>query len=262
MLATGLFAREDEATKVLDELVQLHYTAAQLRFAFTLLVEQDARPQSLFKNFESQLMRDFLNRGMMPKQAKESLKDALRSLAAGNTSTLEALGLESSPQTQAPNTTHDAREAARLRQLLASDTKQRQVADLFVASVRGTMEQMYFVNGRAGAGKTTLTNYISHFCATDASVCLNCATTGQAALRLDEGRTAHSLFGIPVNDEDELTCAMTTGCAQARRIATARVIQWDEFPMTKRAAWETVLRLLADLQVAYPADYVPKIIVC
>ena len=38
-LATGLLTRKDEATKVLEEMDRLHYTGAQLRFAFVLLVE-------------------------------------------------------------------------------------------------------------------------------------------------------------------------------------------------------------------------------
>jgi len=53
-LATGLSTRKDEATKVLEEMDRLHYTGAQLRFAFVLLVEQDARPRTLLAKFEKQ----------------------------------------------------------------------------------------------------------------------------------------------------------------------------------------------------------------
>eukprot|EP00959_Pyramimonas_sp_CCMP1952_P020875 440244-Pyramimonas_sp.AAC.1 len=52
MLATGHFARSDEAHAVLDELIDLKYTAAQLRFAFLVLLDQDAAPISLYKECE------------------------------------------------------------------------------------------------------------------------------------------------------------------------------------------------------------------
>ena len=41
MLATGHFHNDTEANSVLDEMIALKYTAAQLRFAFLLLLEQE-----------------------------------------------------------------------------------------------------------------------------------------------------------------------------------------------------------------------------
>ena len=53
MLATGLFAREDEALYVMRELVEHRYSAHQLCFAFLVLLEQDARPIPRYKEFEA-----------------------------------------------------------------------------------------------------------------------------------------------------------------------------------------------------------------
>ena len=57
LLASGYFADKNEATRVLEELVALRYTAAQLRFAFIVLMDQDAAPVTLFKKFQTHLMK-------------------------------------------------------------------------------------------------------------------------------------------------------------------------------------------------------------
>ena len=46
--ATGMFSKCDEAHAVLDELIDLRYTGAQLRFAFIGLLEQEAQPIALY----------------------------------------------------------------------------------------------------------------------------------------------------------------------------------------------------------------------
>ena len=75
LLATGHFAKSEEAHAVLDELIALRYTASQLRFAFLVLLEQDAAPQTLFKKYERCLLKDFLDRGLsLPTAKKELLK--------------------------------------------------------------------------------------------------------------------------------------------------------------------------------------------
>ena len=48
MLATRYFSSDDEATRVMDELVALRCPAAQLRFAFAVLLDKDAAPVTLY----------------------------------------------------------------------------------------------------------------------------------------------------------------------------------------------------------------------
>ena len=79
MVSTGYFAGNDEAPCVLSELVALRYTAAQLRFAFVALLEQDARPVTLYKTFEKSLCKDFLDRGMSLQSARHALRVLLHS---------------------------------------------------------------------------------------------------------------------------------------------------------------------------------------
>ncbi|CAK0826544.1 unnamed protein product [Prorocentrum cordatum] len=76
--ATGQFVRDDEAHAVLDELIALRYTAAQLRFAFLVLLEQDAAPASLYRKYERPLMKDFLDRGLGARAAQKNCMVLLR----------------------------------------------------------------------------------------------------------------------------------------------------------------------------------------
>ena len=76
--ATGLFAADDEAHAVLDELVALRYTATQLRFAFLLLLEQKAKPIALYHKYERQLMNGYLSRRMSQDNARILLQTTLR----------------------------------------------------------------------------------------------------------------------------------------------------------------------------------------
>eukprot|EP00959_Pyramimonas_sp_CCMP1952_P225906 4723978-Pyramimonas_sp.AAC.1 len=82
MLATGMFAKDDEASRVLQELVDLRYTAHQLRFAFIVLLDLDATPVTLYNAFEKPMLKDFLDRGLALPTAREELQRSLRVAAA------------------------------------------------------------------------------------------------------------------------------------------------------------------------------------
>eukprot|EP00959_Pyramimonas_sp_CCMP1952_P284850 5955093-Pyramimonas_sp.AAC.1 len=59
-----MFAKDDEAARVIQELVELRYTAHQLRFVFVVFLDLDAKPTTLYNAFEKHLMKYFLDRGM------------------------------------------------------------------------------------------------------------------------------------------------------------------------------------------------------
>ena len=63
------------------------------------------------------------------------------------------------------------------------------------------------------------------------------------------GGTAHSLFKIPVNDEEHPTCNVKHKSMRASLLRLADVIIWDEMPMMHRKNVEAVHRLLCDLHV-------------
>ena len=155
-----------------------------------------------------------------------------------------------------------AAEVRRLRLLVEASPEQLNIATDIVAAMSGPGDAYIYINGRAGAGKSTLANHITAQAISRALKVLNVATTGQAALQLHMGATAHSSFGIPTYDEDHVTSSLTHLCAQARSIAETTVIQWDEWPMARKSSWECVLELLSYLKASLPHLYVPKVFVC
>ena len=73
----GYFASKDESDRVLMEMKSLHYTAAQLRFAFLLLIHDDAKPHLLYERHANLLMKDFLDRGITKPDAAHMLRREL-----------------------------------------------------------------------------------------------------------------------------------------------------------------------------------------
>jgi len=264
MLATGCFARSDEASQVLEELVALRYTGAQLRFAFLVLLEQDATPLTLYRKYEHVLLKDYLHGGLSMESAQRKLKQALRAtwLSNGNAEVGKEL-----PWDTTDETLEDAQAAAPsahniLGAQIRKDLPQAQAANHILRLLEIGEEAYIFVEGRSGTGKSTLAKYLHSEVTASGKTVLNVATTGLAALQLSQGATAHSTFGIPLQDEDCLPCRVGMHSAQGKKIAGASLIQWDEWPSTKATAWDAVLRLLDELRAAHPSTFVPKVFVC
>ncbi|CAK0798148.1 unnamed protein product [Prorocentrum cordatum] len=249
--ATGQFVRDDEAHAVLDELIALRYTAAQLRFAFLVLLEQDAAPVSLYRKYERPLMKGFLDRATWLQNGNSDENWKLGEITDGAPADATA-GPPSDTTTPTPTPTTAL--LARIRQCPG----QRTAYDHILTCCHRRREAFVFVEGRAGTGKTTLATCLTQALEADGPQVLNVAATGQAALLQPHGATAHSAFAIPVHDDAELTCSLSMTSAQAITICKATLIQWDEFPSARKAAWDAVIALLRALADRYPDTYVPK----
>ena len=62
------------------------------------------------------------------------------------------------------------------------------------------MHNAFFVDGRAGRGKTFLLNAIVTKLRSKYAIVIIAGTTALSILLYDCGRTAHSAFGIPVTE--------------------------------------------------------------
>ena len=106
---------------------------------------------------------------------------------------------------------------------------------------------MYFIDGPGGSGKTFLYNTIlAHFRSNNQQT-IAVASSGIAAILLDGGTTAHSRFKIPIRLDEGSSCSVSAQSNRAEQIRQAKVIIWDEAPMTNKLAIEAVDRLLRDL---------------
>ena len=73
------------------------------------------------------------------------------------------------------------------------------------------------------------------------------ASSGIAALLLPFGKTAHSMFKIPIDADETSTCSISKQSELAQLIRETSLIIWDEAPMTHRHTVEAVERSLRDL---------------
>jgi len=126
---------------------------------------------------------------------------------------------------------------------------QRSAYDSIVCSVERQDGRLFFVDGPGGTGKTFLYKVIvSRFCA-EGGVIICVASSGIAALLLPLGRTAHSVFKIPIDDlHDQSTCTIPKTGNRADLLRTAKMIVWDEVGPQHRYAIEAFDRTLQDIR--------------
>ncbi|XP_023743976.1 uncharacterized protein LOC111892140 [Lactuca sativa] len=73
------------------------------------------------------------------------------------------------------------------------------------------------------------------------------ASSGIVALLLSCGRTAHSIFHIPINLNENSFCSITPGNDVAALLNKASLIIWDEAPMMHRHCFEAVDKTLRNI---------------
>nr|XP_027108883.1 ATP-dependent DNA helicase PIF1-like [Coffea arabica] len=105
----------------------------------------------------------------------------------------------------------------------------------------------FFLDGPGGTGKTFLYRALLAAIRSKGGIALATATSGIAASILPGGRTAHSRFKIPLQDNDTATCNIGKQSAIAKLIRDAKVIIWDEASMAKRSSIEKFDDSLKDI---------------
>ena len=106
---------------------------------------------------------------------------------------------------------------------------------------------MFFVYGYGGTLKIYLYKTLSAALRSEGEIVLNVASSGIAALLLEGGRTTHSRFAIPINVVDNSMCHIPADGDLAELIRAAKIIIWDEAPMTHRHCYEAFDRTLCDI---------------
>ena len=130
--------------------------------------------------------------------------------------------------------------------------EQLSIFDAVIMAVENQQPAAFFVDGPGGSGKTFLYGAILDKIRSSGHIALAVATSGIAALLLDGGCTAHSLFRIPFELHEDSICNISHGTDHALLLQQASLIVWDEAPITM-AHWfapEAVDRTLRDLMKA------------
>ncbi|CDF36294.1 unnamed protein product [Chondrus crispus] len=107
--------------------------------------------------------------------------------------------------------------------------------------------RLFFLDAPGGTGKTFVLSAIQDFLRTRRKQVIAVATSAVAAALLDGGRTAHSVFKIPIPVSAESTCSFSTNSDTGRTLQQVDLIIWDEIVMCHRHCIETVDRSLRDL---------------
>lgn len=128
--------------------------------------------------------------------------------------------------------------------------EQLSIFDAVIMAVENQQPAAFFVDGPGGSGKTFLYGAILDKIRSSGHIALAVATSGIAALLLDGGCTAHSLFRIPFELHEDSICNISHGTDHALLLQQASLIVWDEAPMAHRFAPEAVDRTLRDLMKA------------
>jgi len=126
---------------------------------------------------------------------------------------------------------------------------QQSVFDKILGAVNNAeaTEKLFFVDGPGGTGKSFLLEKVIAAVRLDGKIALAVATSGIAALQLSGGRTAYSVFKLPIKLNAESTCSIPRQSHRARLLREASIIVWDEAPMMHRHGFEALDRTLRDL---------------
>lgn len=107
---------------------------------------------------------------------------------------------------------------------------------------------MFFLDAPGGTGKTYVLNTLStRFRASD-KVVVNVASSGIAAILLENGKTAHSRFGLSLDIHPQSVSSIRPLSDAGLFLASADIIIWDEVPMTHKDVIGCVDRLMRDLK--------------
>ncbi|GJV37430.1 DNA helicase, partial [Tanacetum coccineum] len=98
-----------------------------------------------------------------------------------------------------------------------------------------------------GTGKTFLWKTIISTLRCEGKIVLAVASSGIASLILPSGRTAHSIFKLPIELTEESLCKVTKNSQLGKLLADTDLIIWDKAPMKDKRCFEALDRSLRDI---------------
>lgn len=129
------------------------------------------------------------------------------------------------------------------------NTDQRHCVQYIVHAIQENRRTaQFFLQGAGGTGKTYLYQYLSSYYRSQQKIVLCVASLGVAALLLPGGRTAHSVFKIPLQVHEHSTCIVDHSSYTASLLRCTDLIIWDEVPMLHRYCIEAVHRTMVDIR--------------
>jgi hypothetical protein len=126
--------------------------------------------------------------------------------------------------------------------------KQHDAYTSVMSSVTAQEGRLFFLDGPGGTGKTFVENLLLSRVRSQGEIALAVASSGIAALLLNGGRTAHSMFSIPIECDHNSIWEVDKEGEKADLFRQAQLIIWDEASMQHRYAYEAIDRMLQDVR--------------
>ena len=268
-VARGLLADDGEWRLCLDEAVQIK-TGTQLRhlFATLLLFSEVSQPELLWRDFQHHICDDLQHRlvamGITDPPEEDVYDFGLFLLDKALYESGHSLNnWPSMPKPQNDwnelvvnpliaeqlNYDRNSLHADLNSRLPRLNDDQRNAFTQITDSVTNGLGKLFFLHGPGGTGKTFVYNTVCAKLCSNGAIVLCVSSSGISALLLQGGRTAHSMFKIPVeNLHKESFCGIpkTSQCADLLRAIQA--IIWDEVGAQHRHAIEASDRTLQDIR--------------
>ena len=125
---------------------------------------------------------------------------------------------------------------------------QRTAFEHITASINGELGKVFFLNGHGGTGKMFVYNTICAKLRSEGKIILCVSSSGISALLIRGGRTAYSMFKIPIDGLTEGSmCNISKHSSRADLLRSTAAIIWDEIGAQHRHAVEAVDRTLRDI---------------
>ena len=263
--AAGLLEEDNEGRLAMEDAVADYKSANQLRFLFVMLIVEGAGAIELWDRFKDDLARDFLGNTynaqppLICDHAHNHALEAIDWLLSEHGKTTTIFGLPAvkvhSAEVRADLDYFNA-QAANLnsmadRSIAAMTPDQRAIFDILYADIFGDMPSctpLHFLTGKAGRGKSFIVKVLVARARGMGHIVAVCGTTALSVLDVDGGHTAHSMFKLPVSDDNTgIESGIVDDSDRAEYLREAVCIVWDELPMANIAAFMAVDKVLRSI---------------
>ncbi|XP_044591941.1 ATP-dependent DNA helicase PIF1-like [Cotesia glomerata] len=127
--------------------------------------------------------------------------------------------------------------------------EQKIISDRIMLAVAAEQGGIFFLDAPGGTGKTFLISLILAKIRSQQKITLVVASSGIAATLLDGGRTAHSLFKVPldIHHKPDAMCYIKKNNGIAAVLRNSSITIWDECTMVHKYSLEALHRTMQDL---------------
>ncbi|XP_027156867.1 uncharacterized protein LOC113758038 [Coffea eugenioides] len=254
----GLLKTDDSAEQCLLEVVsfQMPYTLRHL-FALILVHVVPPNPMLLWQKFEPYLSEDISKeKSLSPEQTRLKVLQLIDSHQQYMGKHLADFKVPV-PNTDDFSTQRDTQEIEAELDIKVStediasvallNAHQRSAYIKIINSIDNDIPGAFFIDGSGETSKTFLYKALLATVRSKGEIALATASCGVAASILPGGRTAHSQFKIPIDENNDSGCNVNKQSNCARLVKQAILIIWDEATMAQKYAIKCFDKLLRDI---------------